>query len=295
MTQTVGDGPADRQPSPPTRRAVAVLGAVVDSRANRPDRHTTLADIVRDTGMSRATAHAIVAELVALRWLDRDPAGHITLGSDFLATAARALDGDHLGSVARPVIGELSRDLQMPVFLARRLDDASITVVEYAPDRSRAPHLQIGRPITLRPPICREFLAWEPAAVQAEWIDRARPEDRDRLRRVLPAIAERGYSVERITDEHRAVMDSLADMSSVPAALRSRVGALVSELAAIDYLPAELTGEVGAVTVGAPVFDEGGRVVASVVACPNATMTAADLIAVGRATAQAAKLLRSGR
>ncbi|MFT3899090.1 MAG: helix-turn-helix domain-containing protein [Gordonia sp. (in: high G+C Gram-positive bacteria)] len=294
MTPTVGDQPTERQPSPPTRRAVAVLAAVVDASTTRPDRHSTLADIVRDTGMSRATAHAIVAELVGLGWLNRDDAGTITLGPDFLATAARALDGDRLSTSARPVLAALSSDLGMPVFLARRIDDDTITVVEYAPDRTDAPHLQIGRPITLRPPICREFLAWEPADVQQRWLGRARPEDRDRLRRVLTAVADRGYSVERITDEHRAVMDSLAEMSSVPASLRSRVGALVSELAAIDYLPAELVGEVGAVTVGAPVFD-GDRVVASVVACPNATMSADDLDRVGRAAVASAALLGSGR
>ncbi|GED96837.1 putative transcriptional regulator, IclR family protein [Gordonia crocea] len=274
---------------------MAVVDAVVDAVTRDPERKITLADIVRDTGLSRATTHAIVAELVDLGWLRRDDDGIITLGTGLLATATRVLGADRLTTAARPILSDLADAVRAPVFLARRIDDSRVTVVEYLwPQRSSAktpPDLPAGRRIALRPPICREFLAWEPPAVQEAWIELAPDADRARLRLVLPAVAERGYSIERVADEHRAVIDALTTMSSVPASLRHRVGALVSELSVIDYLPGELVGEVGAVTVGAPVFD-GERVIASVVACPNTTMSADELAHIGAATVAAAALLK---
>lgn len=273
---------------------MAVVDAVVDASIHQPQRRTSLADIVRDTGLSRATTHAIVAELVDLGWLQRDDSGTVTLGGGFLATATRALGSDRLTLAARPILARLADELGMPVFLARRIDEQAITVVEYGWPSSRrgAPteqtvDLPTGSRIALRPPICREFIAWEGDEVRRRWLDRAVAEDRPRLRDALDAVAARGFSVERVTDEHRAVIDALATMSSVPEPLRRRVGALVSELTAVDYLPDELSGEVGAVTVGAPVF-EGGRVSASIVACPNATMPADELARIGAATVAAA-------
>ncbi len=296
MTATVGDDSAGRQPSPPTRRAIAVVDAVVDAVARDPERRITLADIVRDTALSRATTHAIVAELVDLGWLRRDDEGVVTLGTGLLATATRALGTDRLTAAARPVLADLANALHTPVFLARRVDDARVTVVEYLWPHGAAPAsppgLPAGRRIALRPPICREFIAWESPAVQDRWIEQAPTGDRVRLRHVLPAVAERGYSIERVADEHRAMIDALTTMSSVPAPLRDRVGELVSELSAVDYLPEELVGEVGAASVGAPVFAD-GHVVASVVACPSTTMSVDDLARIGATTVAAAALLKS--
>ncbi|GAB10277.1 putative IclR family transcriptional regulator [Gordonia araii NBRC 100433] len=273
-----------------------MIDAVVDASIRRSDRQNTLADIVRDTGLSRATAHAIVSELIDLGWLHRNDRGGITLGGSLLATASRALESDRLAAAARPVLADLVASLGIPAFLARRIDDSTITVVEYAAPRPRGDHqaqaFAVGRRIGLRPPICREFLAWEPDDTQVRWVERAPAGERARLRQALTAVAERGFSIERINDEHRAVIDALTTMSSVPESLRQRVGALVSELSAVDYLPDELTGEVGAVTVGAPVVED-GRVIAAVVACPNATMPADDLRDIGSAAVEAAGLLTS--
>lgn len=289
MTATVNDSSTRRQLSPPTRRVVTVLDALIDASIRHPERRNTLADIVRDTGLPRATTHAIVVELADLGWVHRDDDGTIAIGPGLVATASRVLGADRLTATARPVLADLANSLRMPVFLARRIDDDTVTAVEYAwpSAASRAPTLPVGRRIDLRPPICREFLAWESPATRERWVAAAAPDEQERLRQVLATVAERGYSIERVADEHRAVIDALTTMASVPPALRHRVGALVGELSAIDYLPEELIGEIGAVTVGAPVF-EGGRVVASVVACPNTTMSADTLERLGREVVAAA-------
>lgn len=258
----------------------------------------TLADIVRDTQLPRATVHAIVAELVDAGWLTRRAdTGGVGLGPAFLHTARRAVGADRLAVDARPAMEALVARTGAPCFLARRIDDTTITVVEYCwPPSAPAEHgtdvewMKPNRPIRLRPPICREFLAWSEPADQEAWIASAAEPDRARLRAVLDEIRTRGFSIERITDGHRAVIDALSALDSVPTALRARVGGLLTELSAIDYLSDELTDdtEAGAVTVGAPIRDAAGTVVGAIVSCPHTTMSGRQLREWGYATASAA-------
>lgn len=264
------------------------------AHAGRPP---TLADIVRDTHLPRATVHAIVAELVDARWLTRRAdTGGVGLGPAFLHTARRAVGADRLALDARPAMETLVAQTGAPCFLARRIDDETITVIEYCwPPSVLVEHsadvewMKPNRPIRLRPPICREFVAWSEPAVREAWIARAPETDRPRLRAVLAEIRHRGYSIERITDGHRAVIDTLAGLDSVPSTLRERVGGLLAELSAIDYVAAELTddAEVGAVTIGAPIVDD-GRVIGAIVSCPHTTMSGRLLREWGAQTVAAA-------
>jgi len=281
---------------------VTVVLDYIVAHAGRPP---TLADIVRDTHLPRATVHAIVAELVDAGWLTRrSDTGGVGLGAAFLHTARRAVGADRLVVEARPAMEGLVAQTGAPCFLARRIDDETITVVEYCwpldsargseGDAARGSTTDVewmkpNRPIRLRPPICREFVAWSEPAVREAWIARAPETDRPRLRAVLAEIRHRGYSIERITDGHRAVIDTLAGLDSVPSTLRERVGGLLAELSAIDYVAAELTddAEVGAVTIGAPIVDD-GRVIGAIVSCPHTTMSGRLLREWGAQTVAAA-------
>lgn len=296
MTSTVSDDDPGRQqarsPSPPTGRVVRVVELLADTA----DGTLSLAEIVRLTGLSRATAHAIVTELSVHGWVRRDPAdGTFDLGPRFLALARTAIRTDPLADIAGEPLRRLAAERSVGCFLAQLVDDDTITVVDHArPDDTTAPGnadshplMTQGRRIRLRPPISREFIAWADADIRAAWLARAPEASRTRLAMVLDAIVERGYSIERLTPEHTAVIDALGALDSVPGPLRTRVSDLLSELTTIDYLPGELIGEVSAVTVGAPIVDD-GRVVAAIVSCPNSTMPAADLIDLGAATRAAA-------
>ncbi|MCF8609638.1 helix-turn-helix domain-containing protein [Gordonia sp. HY285] len=292
MSQTLGARSPRRQPSPPTRRVAVVLDCVISFAGHPP----TLADIVRETALPRATVHAIVAELADLGWLTRHDDLTITVGPAFLSTARTAIGDDSLAVAARPALTRLVADTGVIAFLARPVDDRTITVVEYAtPEGTAAPATdswaQPGRPIRLHPPICREFVAWADGTVRDEWLARAPEGDRARLRDVLAEIADRGYSIERITDGHRTVIDTLAGLDTVPAELRGRVRDLLGELSTIDYLAGELTddAEVGAVTIGAPITDGTGRVVGALVSCPHTTMDGRELKRWGELVADAAR------
>lgn len=256
----------------------------------------TLADIVRETALPRATVHAIVSELAELGWLRRHDDLTVSVGPAFLATARAAIGSDPLADAARPALEQLVAETDAVAFLARRVDEDTITVVEYCTPRGRqAPTTdgwaEPGRTVRLHPPICREFVAWSDAAVRHAWINRAPESDRRRLHAVLTEVRHRGYSVERITDDHRSVIDALTGLDTVPGALRDQVRTLLGELSTIDYLAPELTddAEVGAVTIGAPITDDDGRVIGSVVACPHTTMLGHELKEWGEKTARAAR------
>jgi len=251
----------------------------------------TLADVVRATGIPRGTAHAIVTQLCDLGWVTRHSDNSLTLGVDFLATSRRAARVDIVAAAATPHVAALVESTDIPAFLAQRRGD-TITVTDHlAPGPSPSPTVTSPaapvRHMELRPPLCREFIAWADDDTRAAWLNRAPADQRPRLTAVLGAIRERGYSIERITDHHRAIIDALGDLDEMPAQVRARMVDLVSELTAIDYLPDELVDEVGAVSLGAPIFD-GDVVVAALVSCPDRTMPAARVTALGDAVRRAA-------
>ncbi|GAC60400.1 IclR family transcriptional regulator [Gordonia sp. PS3] len=284
MTATVGDGRPERQSSPPTRRVVDVMSLLVE----RAGDSLTLAEVVRVTGIPRGTAHAIATQLCELGWLSRRRDNSFSLGPEFLTVSRRAARLDLVAASAIPAMQTLVEETGVPAFLARRTGDlvtvADQVVPQTAPD-SWVPPL---RRVHLRPPLCREFIAWSDEPERTDWLAEASADQRARLAAVLDAIRDRGYSIERITGHHRAIIDTLGNLDEMPAQLRSRMSELVSELSAIDYLPAELTGEVGAVSVGAPIFDADGTAIGAIVSCPDSTMPADEVAGLGAATRAAA-------
>src|SRR5258706_16377479 len=76
--------------SPPTRRTVALLDAVV----RRPGHDHSLAELAKETGISKATALGILNELQSTGWLTRDPANKTYRpGAAMLAAGTAADEG----------------------------------------------------------------------------------------------------------------------------------------------------------------------------------------------------------
>lgn len=260
---------------------------VIELLADNPDATMTVADIVRRTRFSRATAHAVLSQLTRHGWVTRED-GHFSIGAGFVALARHAERGYPLRRLAAPLLHELATDLDVPVFLAER-EGTRITVTELV-GLPAMDWIRPGRHIALRPPVCREFIAWSPEDEVERWIESAAPGARNRLREVLEVICDRGFAVERLTADHAEMLDTLATLRDSPVSdtLRTRVASLLTELTTIDYLPSESVGHVAVVTIGAPVIDPTGSVVASIVACPNREMPAEDLQQMGQAVAATA-------
>ncbi|MFI5497732.1 IclR family transcriptional regulator [Nocardia asteroides] len=270
--------------SPPTQRVVKVLELL----SRYPTDRLSLARIVREAGLSRATAHAVLTQLTADGWTARDADGCYGIGLRLLTVARRAEAAFPLRRTAAPQLRALSERTGYPVFLAER-DGESIVVTEVVGNPS-AGWIRPGRRLPLAPPVCREFVAWAPEARRRAWLASAEPAHRDRLALVLAEIRTRGYSVERLVDDSTPMLEVLAGLrdSPVTAALRAQLGSVITELITIDYLPDELGQENAVVTLAAPVRDARGAVVAAVVSCPDTRLSARALSELGSATVAAA-------
>ncbi|MGW4247458.1 helix-turn-helix domain-containing protein [Nocardia sp. NPDC004722] len=270
--------------SPPTHRVVQAIELL--------SRHTgerlSLARIVRATGMSRATAHAVLTQLTADGWTVRDGDGNYSLGLGLLTVARRADTAFPLRRLALDALHGLADDQRVPVFLAEREIDA-IVITEVIGTPS-VPWIRPARRMPFAPPVCREFIAWAPESERAAWLEGADPLHRPRLTAVLDVIAERGYSVERLADESAPMLEALATLRHSPVTdpLRHRLSAMIADLITIDYLPDELGDHNAVVSVAAPVFAADGTVIASIVSCPDTNLPAARLRALAAATVTAA-------
>ncbi|WP_024803710.1 helix-turn-helix domain-containing protein [Nocardia sp. BMG51109] len=274
--EPVSENGAAAAASPPTHRVVQV----VELLSRRPADHLPLARIVRDTGLSRATAHAVLAQLTADGWTVRDADGNYGLGLGLLTVARRAEPAFPLRRLALAPMRELSARNGVPIFLAER-DSGSILITEVVGTPS-VPWIRQGRRLPLAPPVAREFIAWASGSEREDWIDRADPAHRERLAVVLAEVRTRGYSVERLTDDSAPMVEALAALRNSPVTdpLRNRLAAMITDLITIDYLPDELGEENAVVTVAAPIF-QGDTVAAALVACPDTRLSAAALSRLG--------------
>ncbi len=275
----------DADASPPTKRVVRAIELL----SRHPAERLSLARIVRATGMSRATAHAVLTQLTAEGWTVRDADGNYGLGLELVTVARRAEASFPLRRRALPALRDLAGTHDVPVFLAEREAD-SILITEVVGEPS-VPWIRPGRRLPKAPPVCREFIAWAPESDRRAWLDAADPTHRARLAAVLDAIADRGYSVERLADDTRPMMDVLAALRSSPATdpLRQGLGALITDLITIDYLPDELGDHNAVVSIAAPIKAVDGQVVASVVACPDATLSRTGIHELAAATVATAR------
>lgn len=260
---------------------------MVELLSRHPAEHLSLARIIRATGLSRGTAHAILTQLTADGWTRRDTDGNYGLGQGLLAVARRTETAFPLRRLARPPLRDLATHHDIPVFLAERDDDA-IVITEVIGTPS-LPWIRQGRRLPYAPPVAREFVAWAPDSERHAWLARADPAQTTRLDAVLTAVRTRGYSVERLADEATPLLEALAALRDSPVTdpLRRRLGTLIADLITVDYLPHELGTENAVVTVAAPIF-HGDTVTAAVVACPDTRLTADALATLGAATVAAA-------
>ncbi|MRH93361.1 helix-turn-helix domain-containing protein [Nocardia sp. SYP-A9097] len=260
----------------------------IELLSRHPAEHLSLAQIVRATGMSRATSHAVLTQLTGDGWTIRDANGNYCLGLGLMTVARRAEAAFPLRRLAAEAIRRLADAHGMPAFLAEREGD-SIVITEVIGSPS-VPWMRAGRHIPFAPPVCREFIAWAPAAARAEWLAAADPAHRPRLETVLDVIRTRGYSVERLADDSAPMLEALAALRHSPVTdpLRHRLSAMITELITIDYLPDELGEHNAVVSVAAPIFGADGEVVASIVVCPDTQLPAARLVELAEATVAAA-------
>lgn len=274
-------GPPGQDPSPPTRRVIAVMELL----AGQPQTSLALADICRELGISRSTGHAILHTLCANDWTLRDPlSGKYSLGP---AVPALSPPAAPLPRMLREPMQRLCKSIDMPVCISE-VRAQSIVVVESVAASGTQPPVAAGLRMPFLAPFGREFVAWAPEAARKEWVSRAGAVNdvfRARIPKVLKEIRNRGYGLERLSDPLLRVyiaMQALDD-GNAHDPVSTRLAGAVADLTVVDFLPGELTGTALSplATVSAPIFDAAGDVVMSVSAQPYRRLSAREVRDVG--------------
>ena len=267
----------------PTRRALQVIEALSVSGPPLP-----LAEIAREAGASRSTLHAVLSEMQADGWAEKVDGGWRAGPRLRAAGAALAAEVDLVRAARQPLEALVdATGIAAVVFEVRDGMAEVVDSVGAGPRTASRESLPVGHVVPVRAPFARELAARLPLADQRRWLADSTgltPAARDRLELVLPQIARRGWSIERLTPARRELLrmaDSL-EASGVGALVRDRVSELFIELSEIDVTNAELTAaaDLAVASVAAPVLRADGRAVGSVAVAPGRRMT-------GRAVARA--------
>src|SRR4051812_26172011 len=144
-----------QDPSPPTRRVVAVIELL----ASATETPLTLAEICRELRISRSTGHAILATLSSCDWVVRDPlSGKYSIG-DGLPRPSQV--NVPISQFLREPLQRLCSAIGMAACISE-VKGTSIAVIEStAPDSTQAP-VQAGQRLPFVAPFGREFVAWGP-------------------------------------------------------------------------------------------------------------------------------------
>jgi DNA-binding IclR family transcriptional regulator len=269
-----GRDESGQDPSPPTRRVVAVVELLVAAA----DTSLTLAEICRELRISRSTGHAILASLCASDWVLRDPlSGKYAVGPG-LPRASSAVNVP-MSRLLRDPLRQLCSTIGMAASIAEIRGDF-IAVIEAIAPHAAQPPVRAGQRLPFVAPFGREFAAWAAADTREQWMNAAGPVNdvyRARMPKVLNEIRKRGYGLERLSDPLLQVYTALLALTNGdgPDPVSARLAGAVADLTIVDFLPSELARieDHALATISAPIFDAQGTVVMTVSAQPYTHLT----------------------
>jgi DNA-binding IclR family transcriptional regulator len=283
--------------SAPTARALDVIELLARAGETR----LRYSDIVRELGLTQATAHAILTTLCERGWADRDPIDKsFALGPALAVVAASVDTARPLTSAARSAALAVHRDVGYPASVVERIGD---TLVITAIEGSDSPHAAgiPGDRIPYAPPFGVAFAAWDTPDEQRAWIGRAAATDHAverRLHRILARTRERGFDIDWTTPvlaQHAHVVNTLRG-DGLPSHVRQILEQLLAEFATIGFLsdddPAREDQPI--FTIAAPVFDHRQRVALIVSVHPLCALTTTQIEAIGARLIRATTAIDAG-
>jgi DNA-binding IclR family transcriptional regulator len=249
-----------------------------------PRQRFSLAEISRTLGISRATAHAIMATLTAHDWATRDPqtAGY-TSGSAFASLVKPAN-----ASSLRGELRDLAASTGTQVFLTERQTN-SLVVTDVAGQSLPGRPITRGTRMPLLAPFGRDWVAWSSPEMQDTWlrtIGEPTAMLRERIQAVLEAIRRRDYAVERLTRESVRVFSALLALSGGNDDIdlvTIQLARTLAEQTIIDVLDAEMAPGTShnIATVAAPVRGPNGEITMSIGAAPFSSLEGPAVQALG--------------
>ncbi|MFL6239454.1 MAG: IclR family transcriptional regulator [Actinomycetes bacterium] len=245
--------------SPPTRRTVALLDAVV----RRPGHDHSLAELAKETGISKATALGILNELQQSGWLTRDP-GNKTYrpGAAMLAAGTAADEGFVAVHATRPLMTALTKEIGA-VCTASAVIDGQVTVLARTePDGRGTPAFRVGQRYPFAPPSGVMFVAWDDNKTVEAWLNEPPlaplTVNKTELRAVVASCRERGHLVVGLGESDAGLWSLLSELPDD--AVSAQLGVLLQRRMpggmqpyVVDNIDARKRYDVSLVC--APVFD----------------------------------------
>lgn len=264
--------------SAPTERVLDVIELL-----SRPDKdQIRFSDVVRELGLSQATAHAILKTLADRGWVIRDPLRKtFSLGPALSLIAAHLDHARPLANLARDAARRLATAVDVPASVIERVgDDLVITAFEQpkgdavsAPPNERIPYTA---------PFGVAFAAWDAPEAQQAWIERAAADDAElahRLHEVLVRTRERGYDIDWMTPALAQAAHAIGSLSehALPVNMRSIIDQLRVELTSAALTSDHRSGARPVATISAPVLDNAGHIQLVLGIHPVRPMTNAEI------------------
>jgi DNA-binding IclR family transcriptional regulator len=228
-----------------------------------PERSFTLADIVRQTELSKATCHALLASLVEARYLLRHPAGpSYRLGPGLIALGESARGGFPELPFAQDQMRELASELGLECLASAVVGSEIVILGKSGATAPLAVTAAIGQRVPLVPPLATVFFAWSTEAVVAGafgmWISALS----DNYRRALASVRERGYAIGLENPVRERLGRTLVSQLARGQLTAPEGAEIVAALADEDYQLIDLaaTEHYWVSHIAAPVFDTTGRV-----------------------------------
>lgn len=256
------------RPAPAASRAIAILDLLV----THPTERFTLTELVRRTGMSAGSAHAVLAVLEASGHITRHPVTKAyTLGPALVVAGVVALEHHPGIAAARRALGPLADQLGVEAVVTARTIDEIVFVARAGRPAATGPDVREGERVPFVPPFGTVFLAWSDQEEIERWLARAAdptPAVVERARLALAAVRSRGVAVSLGTATQRALGERALSLADEPSRrdLRDDVAALTAVLAVEDYPLVDLDarGPFDIGMIAAPVFDADANVIAAI-------------------------------
>jgi DNA-binding IclR family transcriptional regulator len=244
--------------SPPTRRAMDVLGALAESQTGR-----TSAELARQCGISTSTCALILGELETAGWVARHHDRRYGLGTGLFGLVRGLRNQFPLLERGRTALVTLHESLAVGCSMSR-IDDDHLTVVDAVGHGTEGEHV-VGQRFPIDPPFGLVAMAWRDDASIDRWLHGVTPRltqtDIDHHRQVLADVRARGYGAWRFDDAHASLHDRVAEIlaSLEPTAavarqltnlmtmvrLRSITSTLEKDLSATEFVVLPIFGRAG--------------------------------------------------
>ncbi len=272
---------------------------VVELLAGSGKDRLRFSDVVRELGLTQATAHAILTTLCDRGWANRDPVDKtFSLGPALAVVAARVDTARPLAHTARTAALQLADELGYATSVVERVGDS--LVITAFEDAGRQSGGAPGDRIRYAPPFGVAFAAWDTDEQQRAWIQRSAATNAKlarRLEEVLARTRERGFDVDCTTPALTQAAQVVGTLPSdgLPDHVREITDQLLVEFTTIGFLSDDDTARQAqpVATIAAPVFDHRGRVAMIVAVHPLQALTRKRIDSIGRRTVRVTAAIHS--